>query len=313
MHRVGFVPLDEMRRVAVPLEQLPELFPGDPGQEAGIGDLVAVQVQDRHHGTVARRVEELVRVPARGQRSGLGLAVADDARDDQVRVVEGGAVGVREGIAQLTPLVDRPGRLRGDVARDAAGEAELREQPLYPVLILADVGVDLAVGPLQVDVGDYPRSPVPGADDVDHVQVMLLDDPIEVDVDEVEPGGCPPVAEQPRLDMLSPERLLQERVVEEVDLSDREVIGGPPVGVNRAELLGRERGRLGLRLLRISRRLAGRAQSWCGIHRSTPGWRSLRSCSISKRGSRRWCLDEGDFAGDRRCFVDPGFADRSDT
>ena len=88
----------------------------------GVGDLVAVEMQDRQHRAVGRRVEELVRVPARRQRAGLRLAVADDAGDDQIGIVERRAVGVRQRIAQLAALVDRAGRLRRDVARDAARE-----------------------------------------------------------------------------------------------------------------------------------------------------------------------------------------------
>src|SRR5581483_9312122 len=111
------------------LEELLQLVPGDAGEEAGVGDLVAVQVQDGEHAAVAGRVEELVAVPAGGQRPGFRLAVADDAGNDQIRVVEGGAVGVAQGVAQLAALVDAAGGLRGDVAGDAAGEAELLEQP----------------------------------------------------------------------------------------------------------------------------------------------------------------------------------------
>lgn len=54
-------------------------------------------------------VEELVRVPGRGERPRLRLAVADDAGHQEVRVVEGGAVRVRQGVAQLAALVDRAG------------------------------------------------------------------------------------------------------------------------------------------------------------------------------------------------------------
>ena len=169
---------------------------------------------------------------------GLGLAVADDARDDQVRVVERRAVGVREGVAELAALVDRAGRLGRDVARDAAREAELLEQLLHPVGVLGDVGVDLAVGALEVRVRDQRRAAVPRADDVDHVQVVLLDDPVQVDVEQVQARRRPPVAEQARLDVRALQRLLQERVVVEVDLPDRQVVGRPPVGVHLAQLLG---------------------------------------------------------------------------
>ena len=39
--------------VAVALEQVHQLVLGDAGQHRGVGDLVAVQVQDRQHGAVA--------------------------------------------------------------------------------------------------------------------------------------------------------------------------------------------------------------------------------------------------------------------
>ncbi len=57
-------------------------------------DLVTVQMEDRQDGPVADRIQELVRMPGGRKRAGLGLAVADHAGDDQVRVVECGAVGV---------------------------------------------------------------------------------------------------------------------------------------------------------------------------------------------------------------------------
>ena len=90
----------------------------DPRQHRRVGDLVAVEVQDRQHRAVGGRVEELVRVPARGERPGLGLAVADHAGHDQVGVVERGAVGVRQRVAELAALVDRA---RASRARRGSG------------------------------------------------------------------------------------------------------------------------------------------------------------------------------------------------
>ena len=108
VERVGHGPVDRGRvvarhdvdAVAVALEQRDQLVVGDAGEHGGVGDLVAVEVQDRQHRPVGRRVEELVRVPGGGQRAGLGLAVADHARHHQVGVVEGGAVGVDERVAR---------------------------------------------------------------------------------------------------------------------------------------------------------------------------------------------------------------------
>ena len=171
VHRAGVGALDEDRPVAVPLEEGRQLLRGDPGEDRGVGDLVAVQVQDRQHRPVAHRIEELVGVPARGERSGLGLAVADDAADHQIRVVERGAVGVRQRVAELAALVDRPRRLRRDVARDAARERELAEEPAHALDVLTDLGVDLGVGPLEVGVGDDRRAAVARAGDVERLEV----------------------------------------------------------------------------------------------------------------------------------------------
>jgi len=201
VHGLRFVALDEVGRVAVAAKQRFQFLVADAGQHGGVGDLVSVKVQDRQDGPVGRGVEELIGVPAGGQRAGLGLAVADDAGDDQVGVVEGGAEGVAERVAEFTALVDRAGRLRGDVAGDAAGERKLLEQPSYALLILADVRVDLAIDALQVDVGHHAGAAVAGAADVEHVQVVCLDDAVEVDVDEVQAGRRAPMSEQPGFDV----------------------------------------------------------------------------------------------------------------
>ena len=89
-------------------------------------------MQDRQHRAVGDRIEQLVGLPSRRQRAGLGLAIADDAGDDQPGIVEGRAEGMAQGIAQLTTLVDRAGCGRRNMAGDTAGKGELSEQPFIP-------------------------------------------------------------------------------------------------------------------------------------------------------------------------------------
>jgi hypothetical protein len=168
VHRHGIIALDDIGLVTIALEQRLKLIAGDACEHRGTGDLVAVEVQDGQHGAVVDRVEELVRMPARRQRTGLRLAVADHAGDDQIRIVEGRAEGMRQRIAQLAALVDRPRRVRRDMAGDAAGKGELLEQPLHPVLIPGDVRIDLAVGAFQVGVRHHRRPAVTRPGDIDH-------------------------------------------------------------------------------------------------------------------------------------------------
>ena len=146
----GSSPFHEVRRVAVAAEQRLQLLVADAGEDGRVGDLVAVQVQDRQHGPVAHRVQELVGMPGGGEGSGLGLAVSDHAGDDQVGVVEGHAVGVGQAVAELTALVDGAGRLGGHVAADVAGEGELLEELLQALGVLALVRIDLGIGPLEI-------------------------------------------------------------------------------------------------------------------------------------------------------------------
>ena len=93
-------------------------------------------------------------MPARGQRAGLRLSIADDARDQQFGVVECGAECMRERISQLSALVNRPRRLGRGMARDATRKRELTKELAHPLVVLTDLRVQLAVGPLEVGLGD---------------------------------------------------------------------------------------------------------------------------------------------------------------
>jgi len=56
-------------------------------------------------------------------------------------------------------------------------------------------------------------------------------------VKEVQTGGGAPVPEQARLDVIRAQWFAKQRVVEEVYLADREVIGSPPLAVQPIDLL----------------------------------------------------------------------------
>ena len=228
---------DRQDLVPVTLEQLDQLVLRDAGEHRRIGDLVAVEVEDRQDGAVTSGIDELVGVPAGSQRAGLGFTVADDAGDEQPGVVERRPVGVCQGIPELAALVDRPRHLRRHVAGDPAGKENWRNSWRIPVSSRRDVAVHLGPRALQPRVGHGSRPAVARAHDVDDVEIALADHAVDVGVDEVEARRRAPVAEEARLDMLGGQRLAQQRVVEEVDLSDRQVVGGPPPTVDCLEFV----------------------------------------------------------------------------
>src|SRR5208282_580755 len=127
-------------------------------------------------------------MPSRGQRSGFRLAIADDADDDEIGIVEHRPKRMAERVPQLATLVDRPWALRRCVAGNPSGKRKLNEELPQPGLILANVWINLAVSAFEVSVAHDDRAAVPGAGDVNHVEVVFLDDPVQVRVNEVLPG-----------------------------------------------------------------------------------------------------------------------------
>ena len=230
-----------MRLVAIADEQAVQLFRPDARQDGGIGDLVAVEMQDRQDRAVGRRVEEFVAVPGGRQRAGLGLAVPHHRSDDEIGIVEGGAIGMGQGIAQLAALMDGARGLRRHMARDAAGKAELLEEPLHPALVLGDAGIGLAIGSFEPGIGDHARPAMAGTGDIDHVEIARLDGTVQMHIDEIQAGGRAPMAEQAGLDVIQGQRLLQQRIVEQIDLAHRKIVRGPPPGIHQAQFLLRER------------------------------------------------------------------------
>ena len=94
------------------------------------------------------------------------------------------------------------------MAWDSAWEGELLEQPSKTLLILSDVGIDLAVGSLEISIGDDAGATVTWANDINHVQIGFLDHAIQMRVDEIQAGRRSPMTQQPRLDVAQAKRLL---------------------------------------------------------------------------------------------------------
>ncbi len=206
----------------------------DAREDRRVRDLVAIEVQDRQHRAVAYRVDELVGVPRRGKRPGLGLAVSDDAGDDQVGVVERHAIGVRQAVAKLTAFVNGAGRFRRDVAADMAGKGKLLEELLHPLDVRALVRVDLGVRAFEVSRSEHAGRSVARARHEEDVEIVSDDQSVQVHPDKRECRTGAPVSEQPMLDVVRLQRFAQQRVVFQVDHPYRQVVARPPVGVMRA-------------------------------------------------------------------------------
>ena len=70
---------------------------------------------------------------------------------------------------------------------------------------------------------------------MDHVEIRLLDDPVQVHADEVLAGGRAPMTEQEMLYMRERQRTLQRIIIEQLKLADRKIVGGVPAGIDFVE------------------------------------------------------------------------------
>src|SRR5262245_5102260 len=178
-------------------------------------------MQNRKHRPVTRGIEKLVGMPTGREWPGLALAVANYAAGDQFRIIEGRAVGVDQGIAQLSAFMNRARCLRSGMTRDAARKRELLEELSQAFFILLNVWIEFCIGTFKVRVRHYARPAMPRPADINPIEVVFLDRPIAMDIDEIQPWSCPPVSQQAWFDVLEFKRLAQEPIGVEVNLSDR--------------------------------------------------------------------------------------------
>ena len=74
-----------------------------------------------------------------------------------------------------------------------------------------------------------------GTNDVHHVQIVLFNQPVKMDIEKVQSRCRAPMPEQARFDMFEPERGFEQRIVLQINLPDGEVIRRAPIGVHFLE------------------------------------------------------------------------------
>ena len=88
VHLFRLITFHKIRRPAAATKKLLQFLRLDAGQDSRVANLVAIEMQDRQHGSVGDRVEKFVGLPGGRQRAGFRFAVADDAGDDQIGIIE---------------------------------------------------------------------------------------------------------------------------------------------------------------------------------------------------------------------------------
>ena len=135
-------------------------------------------MQNGQNRPITHRVQKINALPGAFKRSGLGFSIPNDSRDDQIGVVESGAKGVGKDIAQLASFVNGAWGGHTDVAGDPSRGRKLAKQATYTLSILGDLRIGLRVGPFKVHIGEDRRSTMTWSCQVDHIDILVLDESI---------------------------------------------------------------------------------------------------------------------------------------
>ena len=146
-----------------------------------------------------------------------------------------------DGIAQFAAFIDGTGCFRSHMAGNASGEGELLAQPLQSVHILAHIGIYLAVGSLKIRVCHEKVAAVPGPGNEDHIQIVFFYGTVQMRIYKVLSGHCSPVSHNFFLNILKGKRPAKQRVVQQIQLCRRQIIGCAPIGVHLLQILLRQR------------------------------------------------------------------------
>src|SRR3974377_890526 len=98
-------------------------------------------------------------MPGGRHRPGLSLAIANDAGDNKVSIVECRAICVRERVAEFATFMDRTRSLRRRMARDTAWKTELLKQALHADRIGGNMRINFGIGSLKPDIIKKARAP----------------------------------------------------------------------------------------------------------------------------------------------------------
>src|SRR5580704_5695409 len=126
------------------------------------------------------------------------------------------------------------------VAPNSARERKLREELFQTLPVLGLVRINLGISALQVGVGEDGRSTMTWPSQEKYVEIVLFNQPVQMDIDQAHAGVRAPVTEQSKLCVFGLQWLFEERIIPQIDHAKTEVETRSPVSIHLSQLLTRE-------------------------------------------------------------------------
>src|SRR5580692_4118847 len=147
---------------------------------------------------------------------------------------------MRDGVAKLAAFVNRTRRFWGAMRSDSSRKGELPEKLEQARFVATLVGIDLGVVAFEIAIGKCGGRAMTGSGDVYNIQVVLSDEPVQMNPNQRLAGIGSPVTKEPILDVFPLQWLTQKRICAQVDHACRQIIASSPVGMHLPQFLRRK-------------------------------------------------------------------------
>src|SRR5437588_11635695 len=135
-------------------------------------------MQNGQDNPITNRVQKMDAFPGTLKWSSFCFTIPDDSYNNQIRIVEGSPEGMGKDVPQLASFVNGAWSGNTDMAGDSSRGRELAKQVAHPLTILRDLWIHFRVGSFEVHVREDRRSTVSWPSEIDHIEIMFLDESI---------------------------------------------------------------------------------------------------------------------------------------
>src|SRR5258708_23777007 len=165
-------------------------------------------------------------MPCRSGWTSLGLSIANNTGNNQVRIIHRGTKGGSQRIAQFTTFMNGTRNTRVEMTGKATRPGEALDKTFQPGLIMGQLLIKPLQRAFKVQIGQVSGSSMSRSGDQKHIQVMLIDETVKVCIDHVDARACSPVTKQTIFHMFACQRIFQKHIALKVNLSRSEIISG---------------------------------------------------------------------------------------
>src|SRR5665647_1402012 len=126
------------------------------------------------------------------------------------------------------------------MAGNSAWKRELLEQLFHSFFVLADIRINLTIATFKISIAYQRWATVTWTGDIKHIKIMLLNNTVQVHIYKILTRCCAPVPNHHRLHMRKFQWLLQKWIIIKINLPDRQIVSGAPIGIHFMEQFRRK-------------------------------------------------------------------------